>query len=57
MRARPRGWGLEGSYVLGWVGWEERIGEASRKTLEGQEHGKGRALSTRDQPSKAWRWD
>lgn len=49
--------GLGESYVLGWGGWELRIREASRRTLEGQEHGKGRALLTRDQPNKAWRWD
>lgn len=49
--------GLGESYILGWVGWELRIREASRRTLEGQEHGKGRVLLTRDQPNKAWRWD
>lgn len=49
--------GLGESYVLGCGSWELRIREASRRTLEGQEHGKGRALLTRDQPNKAWRWD
>lgn len=56
MRDGPRGWGLGESYVLDYV-WVERIREASRRALEGQEHGKGRALLTREQPSKAWSWD
>lgn len=46
---QPRGWGVGGADDSG----------APRWTLEGlhRKMGKGGAFLTRDQPSKAWRWD
>lgn len=52
MRARPRGWGMGESYVLGWVGWEEKVRGLLGGPSRGRDMGKGGHYRQGTSPAK-----